>query len=217
MDTFPLVPTQNYADIRNNIRSGDILLCSGNALFSTLIQKATQSVWSHVAFVLRVDAIDRIMLLESVESIGVRAVTLSSYLHDYNGTGLPYPGKLLLARHQDMRQENIKNLSKFAVDLLGHPYHTDEIANIAAKVSMNALGFPNGNQEALPQKEFICSEYAYACFKSVGVEVDYDKMGFIAPADFARCSKVTPLAFIQTATQQNRVNTKTTTVPFALA
>src|SRR5688500_3806137 len=127
MDNLPSLPTKNYETLRHEIRSGDILLCSGQAVFSSMIQQATQSVWSHVAFILRLDVIDRIMLLESVESICVRAVTLSSYLRDYNGTGKAYPGTLMLARHRDMKEGHIKFLSKTAVDFLGHPYHTQEI------------------------------------------------------------------------------------------
>src|SRR5437867_8122662 len=107
MEEFPTMPIKHYRELRHEIRSGDILLCSGSSVFSTLIQKVTGSVWSHVAFILRVDAIDRIMVLESVESIGVRAVPLSNYVNDYNATRKGYPGRLMLARHHDVRQDNI--------------------------------------------------------------------------------------------------------------
>lgn len=122
MENFSHLPIKNYQQLRKEIQSGDILLCSGNSLFSNLIQKATNSIWSHVAFILRVDMIDRIMVLESVESIGVRAVSLSSYIKDYNGTGKGYSGRIMLARHRDVQQKNIANLSKHATDLLGYPY-----------------------------------------------------------------------------------------------
>lgn len=206
MDSFPTVPTKNYNDIRNEIRSGDILLCSGNAVFSKMIQEATQSIWSHVAFILRLDEIDRIMLLESVETIGVRAVTLSSYVNDYNGTGQGYPGSMMLARHHDMKAENIKNLSKHAVDLLGHPYNTQEVIRIAARVSMDSVGLKNTDQDPMDHSSFICSEYAYECFKSVGVKIDFNPLGFIAPADFARCPKVSALAFIETESSTQTVS-----------
>ena len=193
---FPSVPAKKYDTLRPIIRSGDILLCSGHAIFSTMIKQATRSLWSHVAFVLRIDAIDRIILLESVESIGVRAVSLRSYVNDYNGTGKAYPGTLLIARHHDMKEENIKNLAKCAVDLLGHPYHTQEVLRIAARVSMGSVGLNAKTQSPPTHQEFICSEYAYECFKSVGITIDYDPLGFIAPADFARCPKVQPIALI---------------------
>ena len=69
MEAFPSLPNKHYRELRHEIRSGDILLCSGHSVFSTLIKKATGSIWSHIGFILRVDAIDRIMVLESVESI----------------------------------------------------------------------------------------------------------------------------------------------------
>ena len=196
MEALPALTTKTYDELRKEIRSGDILLCSGNAVFSNLIKNATGSIWSHVAFVLRLDAIDRIMLLESVESIGVRAVSLRSYLNDYNGTEQPYPGTMMLARHTDMKAENIQNLSKHAVDLLGHPYNTQEIIRIAARISMGSLGINANGIDELTQREFICSEYAYECFQSVGVKIEFDKLGFISPADFARCPKVKALAYI---------------------
>jgi uncharacterized protein YycO len=198
MDAFPPISTKSLETLSKEIRSGDILLCSGTATFSNLIQQATNSIWSHVAFILRLDNIDRIMLFESVESIGVRAVTLNSYVNDYNGTGKCYPGTLMLARHKNMKQENIKNLSKVAVDLLGHPYDTQEIIRIFSRISMNTIGLNNTNNDP-EDTAFICSEYAYACFKSVGVNIDFDAMGFIAPADFARCPDVSPIAFIETS------------------
>lgn len=191
-----IVPTHKYENIRHEIKSGDILLCSGNSVFSSMIQKATNSMWSHVAFVLRLDVIDRIMVLESVESIGVRTVPLSSYIRDYCGSGKGYPGEIMLARHDDVKQERMKDLSKIAVSLLGHPYATQEILNIAARISMGHLGIIN-QPTPVPTQQFICSEYAYICFKSIGVEIEYDQLGFIAPADFANSEKVKPLHFLE--------------------
>lgn len=201
MDEFPSLATKQYSSLRNEIRSGDILLCSGNAIFSSLIQKATGSIWSHVGFILRVDAIDRIMILESVESIGVRAIPLSNYIKDYNATGKPYPGRLMLARHHDVKQENIPKLSRVAVDLLGYPYRTEEIAHIAARISMQNLGMPAEAHDANGQRAFICSEYAQVCFQSIGVNVEFNSEGYIAPCDFARSPRVTPLCYIDTNVQ----------------
>ena len=51
--TFPKKKVVNYKKFRDEIRSGDLLLCSGSAWFSRMIQKTTNSVWSHVGFVMR--------------------------------------------------------------------------------------------------------------------------------------------------------------------
>ncbi len=46
--TFPAKRAVNYWQFRKNIRSGDVLLCSGSGWFSKMIQRATKSLWSHV-------------------------------------------------------------------------------------------------------------------------------------------------------------------------
>ncbi len=67
---FPRLQKKRYQDVRPVIQSGDLLLCYGSALFSKMIQKATKSIWSHIALVLRLDSIDRVMVLESLEPQG---------------------------------------------------------------------------------------------------------------------------------------------------
>lgn len=172
-----------YKEMRSQIKSGDILLCSGNAFFSRLIKKFTRSKWSHVAFIIRVDSIDRIMVLESVESIGVRCVPLSAYFNNYNGSGRPYEGELMIARHKDMRESHIEGLSQKAVDLLGHQYDSAEIARIASRLASSFIS--KGDYELPPHDDaYICSEYVYECFKSIGIMIKHS-YGFVAPNDFA--------------------------------
>ncbi len=196
METFPPLPPKSYFEIRNEICSGDILLCSGTGAFSTLIQRATHSVWSHVGFVIRLDAIERIMVLESVESVGVRTVPLSSYVFDYNASGKGYPGKMMIARHSQLKTDNIAHLSKFATSLLGYPYDREEIIRIAMRIGLGDVGLNLHDNDPIDPRAFICSEYAYLCLQSVGVTVPYDKEGFIAPADFARCADIKPVGII---------------------
>jgi hypothetical protein len=196
MDLLPQLPTKSYSSLRHDIRSGDLLLCSGNFVFSKLIQNATGSIWSHVAFILRLDAIDRIMVLESVESIGVRTVPLSHYVYNYNASGKPYPGRLMLARHCDVKAAQIPNLSRTAVDLLGQPYRSEEIAHIATRISEYRLGLSTAPVDT-NTRGFICSEYVKICMQSIGVNIQHNEMGFIAPADFARDSNITPIAFLE--------------------
>lgn len=196
LDQFPSLSTLNYLQARPKIRSGDILLCSGSSLFSTLIQKATGSVWSHIAFIIYLEVIDRLMVLESVESIGVRTVPLSSYVKNYNASGKGYPGKLLIARHQQFEPARVKDLSEKAVDFFGYPYDTEEIVKIAARIGMKAFGFTKDSPFMQSTHSFICSEYAYECYRSVGITIDYDPEGFVSPADFAKTPLVEGLFFL---------------------
>jgi hypothetical protein len=193
MSEYPDIIDLTYDQARNEIKSGDILLCSGNGDFSRAIQKATDSIWSHVAFVLRHDDVDRIMVMESVEDIGVRMITLSSYVSNYNGSRKPYDGKLLIARHRDFRKEKIKELSKKAFDLLGHSYDKSEIFRIgyriATGVRRNYCNLPE------PDDDYICSEYVYECFKSVGIYMP-TSCGYVTPGDFSKCPQIDPICGI---------------------
>ena len=45
---FPRQSAIGYGELRDELRSGDLLLCSGTGMFSRMIQAASESVWSHV-------------------------------------------------------------------------------------------------------------------------------------------------------------------------
>jgi uncharacterized protein YycO len=183
----------DYSELRPKLRTGDLLLCAGTGWFSKMIQASTQSVWSHVAVIVRLESIDRVMLVESVEPIGVRAVPLSKYLHDYDGAGHPYPGTMRIARHQDFASHatpaGLARLGHYAIDQLGRPYDAYEIAKIAARItlaSLTNLTLPLSPAPPLERdREYICSEYAWECYRAAGLELPYDSRGFVAPKDFA--------------------------------
>ena len=170
-----------------------------------MIQRATKSVWSHVGFVMRLDNINRIMVLESVEPLGVRTVPLRKYIEDYDNKGNPYPGGLVIAHHADFAEPGIQSrlgqFGQFAVDLFGYPYDKDEIAKIAARIAASYLPFSEDDKKSLERdREYICSEYVWECYKALSIEIEYDKRGFIAPADFTRAKKVTFQAVLRRPT-----------------
>lgn len=190
VNNFPIEAVSEYEKIRGDLKNGDVLICSGSGVFSSMIQQATGSVWSHVAFVLRLDSIDRVMLLESVEPIGVRTVRLSKYLEDYDNDGKPYPGGLAIIRNKKfaniINETKLTELAQFAVDQFGYPYDKDEIAKIAARILSSKVDFTKKQWKKIqPDREFICSEYVARCYERIGVEIDWNKLGFIAPSDFA--------------------------------
>src|ERR1700694_2516015 len=98
-DVLTTLKPRPYAEVRDEVRDGDLLLCSANETFSRLIRWATKSPWSHVAIAFRMEEIDRVMVLECVKKIGVRAVPLSSFVARTSDGVQPYPGHILLARH----------------------------------------------------------------------------------------------------------------------
>ena len=187
--TFPLEPALPYDKaLRERLQTGDILLCSGSGVWSELIQQATDSPWSHVALIVRLDAIDRILLFESVETFGVRAVPLSRYLTDYE-QGRPYPGGLAVVRLRTLASmssaQSLQRMLQFAVDHFGNAYNRQEIVRIAARILGNSLQPPVSRRKAAPLREFICSEYVAACFEQAGIALAGGDRGYVTPADFA--------------------------------
>ncbi len=202
VDSFPAAAPADYGSVRAGLRNGDVLICSGSGIFSAMIQQATGSVWSHVGFILRLDAIDRVMLLESVEPIGVRTVRLSKYLDNYANNGKPYPGGLAVIRHRRFATEvgaaRLSTLVQYAVDRFGYPYDKDEIAKIAARIMASKIPFtPRQRRRIRADEEFICSEYVARCYEQVGIEVKWNRRGFIAPSDFAADPEFDLVAVLQ--------------------
>lgn len=169
------MPVLPYPQLRKKLKSGDLLFASGDYLVSKAIQKVTDSPWSHVGIVFRLDSIDRVLLLESVEDMGVRLAPLSKYLNDYCD-GKPYKGRVVLGRCKEVNDKTVAGLSIFGIDELTRPYDKDEIAKILARV---ALGI--GKKEK--DREYICSELVYECFAYAGKTFAYHEKGFISPED----------------------------------
>jgi hypothetical protein len=88
-------------------------------------------------------------------------------------------------------------VAEFALDRFGRPFAPMEIVKIAACICSGSLNRPV--PKSLGRKdEFICSEYAARCFKAVGIDIEWDGLGFIAPADFARDPNTRAIAHIKT-------------------
>jgi hypothetical protein len=171
-----------YEEVRDALASGDLLFASGDYLVSKTIQKFTDSPWSHVGIVFRLDSIDRIMLLESVEDIGVRFIPLSKYLTEYEHEK-PYRGRVVLAHCQGVDAEIVSGLAGFGIDELTRTYHNDEVAEILARV---ALGIGKKERDT----QYVSSELVYECFSHAGKEFEYDVRSFIAPEHIWRNESV---------------------------
>jgi uncharacterized protein YycO len=161
-----------YLEIRKKLRSGDLMFASGEYLVSKAIRRFTNSPWSHVGILFYLKNIDRVLLLESVEDMGVRFAPLSKYSEYENKKA--YKGIIVLARCKGIDKNAVQELAKFGIDELTRPYDTDEIGKIVARI---ALGM--GKKEH--DREYICSELVYECFAKAGKEFAYDNRGFISP------------------------------------
>jgi hypothetical protein len=163
-----------YAALRQHLKSGDLLFCSGNYAMSRMIRAATGSAWSHVGLILRATEIDRVLLLESVEDVGVRFAPLSKYVEDYE-RGRPYNGRIVIARPKKLTGGQLVQLAQFGADQLTRPYDTEDISRIAARI---ALGLGRRKKD----RAYICSELVAECFAAAGIAVT-GSGGFVTPED----------------------------------
>jgi hypothetical protein len=192
------LPAEDLSLIAGKVRDGDILLCAAHDPFSRLIGWSTQSPWSHVAIAYRWPSMDRILVFEAVQRIGVHAVALDRFISQTSDGQSPFPGDIILARHDKTPgREELKALADFMVDHMGDRYSVAEVLRIAARVVVGRLN-RNMPQSLKAKDEFICSEYAAAAFDAIGVKIPWDGRGFIAPADFALDPKVHPVGRFRT-------------------
>ena len=189
-----------YGRIRGRVRDGDLLLCSAVDPLSRTIRWATKSPWSHIAIAYRLAALDRVMVLEAVERIGVRTVPLSTFISRTSEGKHPYPGDIVLARHAGVAGRTAAQTNamfKFAFDRLGDKFAAWEFLKILARIVAGRLDMKMPDSLG-PRNEYICSEYVARCFDEMQVPIPWDGLGFIAPGDFAAAPEVKALARFKT-------------------
>lgn len=173
------MPVRSYETVRDELRSGDLLFCSGSYLFSGLIQRFTGSVWSHVGVVYRDETLRRVFVLESETGIGVRLVPLSKYLRDYHGRNRPYRGQIVVGRiTPGLDEEQVRKAVGYGMDSLTRPYDNAEILRIAVRILFR-IG--RGSRD----RKYICSELVDECFRSAGVRFSRPD-NYISPDDIWR-------------------------------
>lgn len=185
-----------YSQAREGLRTGDILLFHAKNFPDDAIELATHSLWCHAGFIWRLPDVDRLLLLESVDKYGVRAMPLSTRVNEDSAHPKPYPGRLLVLRHVDFPAEpdndKIKAMTGFALDRLGYPYSALELAAIAARIAAGVAGLTLPGRLD-PKNGYICSEYVAKCYEAMGIALAPDREGFIAPADIANDPGVFPV------------------------
>lgn len=195
LETFAPRP---YQEVRDLVRDGDIFLCQGHDPFSRLIQWSTGSPWSHIAVAFRIDSLERVIVIESVQEIGVRAVALSEFCSRDSTGKSPYPGRILLARHDDLddgESKRVLGMARFAFDHLGNRFAPNEITKIGMRIfAARLMGARHTPRMLIPRDEFICSEFVAKAFDAAKMKIPWDGLGFIAPCDFADDPGLKPIA-----------------------
>ena len=188
------LPAEPLETIASKIRNGDLLMCSANDPFSRLIGWSTQSPWTHVGFAWRWSTVDRILGLECVQHIGVHAVGIERFISQTSSGTRPYPGEIILARHDKIAAiEDLTPLMDDAIDLMGARFSPGEILKIALRITVGRLD-KHMPEPLKSNDEFICSEYVDRCYRRIGVEIKWNGRGFVSPADIANDENVHAVA-----------------------
>ena len=191
---------QPYAKVRALVQDGDLLLCSARDPMSKLIRWSTKTPWSHVAIAYRIPSLDRVMVFEAVEKIGVRTVPLSRFISCTSEGTHPFPGQILLARDQRIEgldKKKSKAMYDFAFGTLGDRFAPFDIVKIALRLTVGRLSRKMPKFLG-PRNEYICSEYVAKCYAKAGLKIPWDGLGFVAPGDFALAPDVNAVAQIKT-------------------
>jgi uncharacterized protein YycO len=177
------LPSVPYEKIRSNLKTGDIVFCSGSYLFSGIIQKLTKSTWSHVAVVYHDEELGRVLLLEAEPQIGIRMIPLSNYLKDYKGTKRSYKGQIVVATLQtELQKSDLNKGISFGLDALAKPYDNWEIIRIMIRIL-----FKISKRER--NKSYICSELVRDIFAKAGIIIQYNDT-YISPDNIWRDSRI---------------------------
>ena len=168
------MPLTHYENIRGELKTGQIVFCSGSYLFSGIIQRLTKSTWSHVAVIYKDEELGRVMMLEAEPRIGIRLIPLSKYLRDYQGTKRPYKGQITIAQlNFPVERENLNKGISFGLDELTRPYDNFEILRIMIRIL-----FHISKRER--NRNYICSELVRDIFAKAGIIMQY-KDTYISP------------------------------------
>lgn len=181
---------ESYAKYRSEIRTGDILLFSGNGLISRGIQAITGSPWSHVAIVLEVPLYDFVCCFESTTLSeipdlmtgapvkGVQLVPLSQRLETYDGESIAW-------RRIDGRRTPAMIAAALAVrrEFAGRPYEKNQLELLRSALDTITL-----RQNQPDTSSVFCSELAAVLWQRMGWLDECHPANEFTPADFAGTS-----------------------------
>ncbi len=173
-----------YDDIRNDLKTGDMVLFSGGGFVSRIIQMYTRSKWSHVGLIVKDEWFDMLLLWESTTLSKIKTVhgnirqgvairPLSEVIANYDGVvGVRRLSKPLT----DLQQLTIAELRK---EFKGRSYEKSK-----SELFKSAYDFIGGkNEEDL--SSLFCSELVAEAYQRVELFTENVPSNEYTPADLA--------------------------------
>lgn len=190
------MPTQRYATLRRQLKTGDLVFFAGRGLLSDSVKAVTHSRWSHVAMVMVLPEYDFVCLWESTALSnlkdlnigrtheGVQLVPLSTRLRTYEGDMA-----LRQLRGVRLSRRDMQKLMALRRRLGGRPYEESTLELMAAAYD-GLLGEQNENLSSL-----FCSELVAETYQALGLIRGGRKdkpSNEYTPADFAEATENLP-------------------------
>ena len=183
--------TMKYSEIRESLKTGDLVLFSGKGRISGMIRWFTGSIWSHIGMVIRSKEFDMLLLWESttlskIKDIqsntakqGVQLVALSERINTYDGV-------IGIRRLENVCVDplRMKALKKLRTELKDRPYEESKI-----ELLKSAYDGPLGhNEEDL--SSIFCSEMVAEAYQRMGLLSEDVPSNEYTPAGFGRDLKL---------------------------
>ena len=182
--TFPSLSQVQYETVRQSILNASVFVCSGNSAIDTLIKRGTASDFSHCGLLFWWGS--RLMVMESILPYGVRSVPFSNYFRNYDHTGKPFDGRVLVGEAVGLSADPLApyHVKNSATAFLGYEYDKGEIMDIIANLAIGLTSYQR-HPGAL-----ICSEYVAIALGAGGFHIPPESNGFWFPSTIA--SAITP-------------------------
>jgi hypothetical protein len=169
--------TTSYERVREQLKTGDLLLFSGKSTISNVIKLFSGGKWSHIGMVLRLDSFgDTVLLWESttltdvkdietgVRTKGVQLVALSQRLQDYDGE------INLRQLNKKLSDAQFNKLADCRKQLSRKPYERSE-----AELLKAAYDGLFGNSKGEDLSSLFCSELVAEAYQCMGLLDDWPK------------------------------------------
>lgn len=181
-----------YEEIRDQLKTGDVVLFSGKGFFSRAIKLFSHSKWSHVGIVVKIEDFDLVLLWEStglskVEDIidgkrkkGVQTVALSDRLETYKGDISVRQLNGVVAQDGMDKLRDLRKLLKNRPYEKGHSELVRSLVDIGGPLCENAEDLSS----------VFCSELVAESLQEMGVIDERLPSNEFIPKNFAKGGRV---------------------------
>jgi len=177
---------RNYPDIRDSLKTGDIVLYSGKGAISTGIKWSTFSRWSHVAMILNLEDYDFLALWEpatlgETKSSGSNEPRKGVKLTPLSDIVSCHSGEMVVRRLRGVTLNGVdmQRLMRFRAEIKGRRYDQGQLALIGS-----AYVGPFGLND-IDLTSLFCSQLLAETYQQLGLLSEGKSANEYMPADFS--------------------------------